>query len=61
MKKLLFVLMFLCITTSLYAYGYEWSRDYYGHPTKQQNLWNDRDGDGVSNYWDVRDDDPYRW
>ena len=66
MKKVLTVVLLVCFIVGLgfsfgYAYDWEWGRDSYGHPTKYKNYWNDRDGDGVPNYNDRRDDNPNIW
>ncbi len=39
----------------------QWGKDAWGHRTKQENYWEDRDGDGVPNYYDRRDDSRYIW
>jgi len=57
-KMMLALLLSLFAVSSSYAY---WSQDAYGHRTKTENFWKDRDGDGVSNYYDRRDDNRSRW
>lgn len=53
MKKLILLLLFLSISSTAFA---QWGKDAWGHRTKQENYWKDRDGDGVPNYYDRRDD-----
>jgi len=64
MKRGIVVLMFLITVFSMLSSAYSqvdlgWGKDYWGHATKVQNYWKDRDNDGVSNYYDRRDDNKY--
>lgn len=73
MKKFLFAVLVLSFlsafpqTTFAYRRGSHPSRDSnythdaYGHLTRRDNLWNDTDGDGVSNYYDRSDRNASRW
>lgn len=63
MKRLILIVVSLAFLLSLtsFAFAYDWGRDAYGHRTKYKNYWNDRDGDGVPNYYDRRDDNRNRW
>lgn len=66
MKSWLLAVMLLCFSASIaYAqysqYGDTWGSDAWGHRTKEKNYWKDRDGDGVPNYYDRRDDNKYIW
>ena len=58
MKKLLVIICLLAFASPAFA---EWGYDYHGHRTKTKNYWNDRDGDGVPNYYDRRDDNRNVW
>ena len=66
MKKVLTFLLLLSIFVfQANAFAYRrgshpsldpnYSPDAYGHLTSNDNLWNDTDGDGVSNYYDSND------
>ena len=70
MYKLLILLIISICLFSSNAFAYtrgshpstsgQYSQDAYGHWTRNDNLYNDSDGDGVSNYYDRNDNNPYK-
>ena len=71
MKKIFFfgLLIVLFATTPVFAYRKgshpsqdpSYTHDANGRLTRTDNLWNDSDGDGVSNYYDHNDRDSSRF
>ena len=70
MKCFLFIaVMCLILVTPAYAYRKgshpslepNYSHDAYGHLTRNDNLWNDTDSDGVTNYYDSNDSNNTKW
>ena len=60
-KKMMMAFLLFFLIGSTAAFAQEWGTDVYGHRTKYHNMWKDRDGDGVANYYDRRDDNRYIW
>ena len=68
MKKLTLIACLLTITTSAFAYELgskpsedsNYSHDAYGRLSRTDNLNKDTDHDGVSNYYDRNDRNPYK-
>lgn len=62
MKRLAMVVLFLAFVSVSYAHAQDaWTRDIYGHPTKEKNMYKDRDGDGVVNAYDRNDRNRNVW
>lgn len=72
MRKFLFLIIFvlqLVLVTDAFAYRSgqspkyddDYSQDAHGRWTRTDNLYNDSDGDGYSNYYDSSDSNPYKF
>lgn len=60
---------FASVTPSAFAYrrgqspkyDSDYAQDAHNRWTSTDNLWNDSDGDGISNYYDSSDSNPYKF